>query len=284
MQGSSRTSILLKWVRHSQFLRGNMFQFQGNLTWWTNTSSLVSFLQDNRKLKFMNKTHSKLKIQLFGIEPKCRSIITGFEHYSSTCSQLVPISLLCVEKKSAESLHEVQSTCWRLSKAHSSSLLHTPLPFISHEWRCLTTWQGPLTPSQECSVGAWLLQLLEAALEPHLHPLSLRVSLTWGTATPAAHDHDQHSWSTLSRNRKQLRSVSLRTQEHPSFSFHNCHEPQQPQLSTSFSHKFLFCSEDVQQNWLELHKPSPPLLEQGHPSSHPTNPPSLLLFHYCIQK
>lgn len=100
-QGSSTTSILLKWVRNRQFLRENMFKFQGNLTWWTNTSSLVSFLQDKRKLNFINKMHSKLKIQLFGTKAKCKSIITGFQHYSSTCYQLVPISLLCVGKRSA---------------------------------------------------------------------------------------------------------------------------------------------------------------------------------------
>lgn len=209
MQGSSTTSVLLKWVRHSQFLKGNIFQFQGNLTWWTNTSSLVSFLQDKKKLKFVNKTHSKLKIQLSGTEPKCRPIITGFEHqpYSSTCSQLVPISLLCVEKRSAGSLHEVQSTCWRFSKAHCSSLLHTSLSFTSHQWRCLNTWQWPLTPSQWCSAGDWLLQLLEAALplplEPHLHSLSLKVSLTWGTATPSAPEGSTVRQASVSPLRKQ---------------------------------------------------------------------------------
>lgn len=94
-------------------------------------------------------------------------------------------------------------------------------------------------------------------------------------------------WSPLSRNRKQLRSVSLRTQEHPSFSMTLAELPNQAQLSTSLSEKFLLCSEDAQQiplHWLELHKPSPPLLRHGHPSSHHTNHPHCgVKFHYCME-
>lgn len=290
MQGSSTTSVLLKWVRHSQFLKGNIFQFQGNLTWWTNTSSLVSFLQDKKKLKFVNKTHSKLKIQLSGTEPKCRPIITGFEHqpYSSTCSQLVPISLLCVEKRSAGSLHEVQSTCWRFSKAHCSSLLHTSLSFTSHQWRCLNTRHsllssGALRETGYCSFWKqlclchWSLTYIPSASkflspEEQQHHLPLKAALS---------DKPQF---LLSGNRKQLGSVSTGTHEHPSFSMTLAELPQLPwartttaqyQLQSEFSILLWRVTTETPLRWLELHKPSPPLLKHGHPSSHHTNPPSL---------
>lgn len=90
--------------------------------------------------------------------------------------------------------------------------------------------------------------------------------------------------SPLSGNRKQLRSVSTGTHEHPSFSMTLAELLQLPwartttaqyQLQSEFSILLWRVTTETPLRWLELHKPSPPLLKHGHPSSHHTNPPSL---------
>lgn len=244
---------------------GNMFQFQGNLTWWTKTSSLVSFLQDNRKLKFMNEIHSKLKMQLFGTEPKCRAIVTGFEHYSSTCSQLVPISLLCVGI-SAGSSHKVQSTCWRFSKALSAahpSILHIPSMEMFEHPSLLPC--SVLGETGCCSFGKQLCPCHWSS-----HPLSLNASLTWGTATPAAHENSsglckEPAAPSPQHDPGRASTAAMSPNSHSSV----------PASVRSFYSALKRYNRDTLALLRAAQASSSSLLKHGHASSHHTNPPSL---------
>lgn len=149
------------YIGHAQQV-SERFQFQGSLTWWTNTSSLVSFLQDNRKFKFMYETHTKLA-------QFTNSIVWGrdnrelsrqlaiFRHHpcSSTCSQLIPYSLTAWSKKIVRWLVQGSEHTLKSLKSHMKAFFLPPAhptPFTSRR-RCLkNTWQRPVNHFWQCSV------------------------------------------------------------------------------------------------------------------------------------
>lgn len=113
----------------------------------------MSFLQDNRKLKFVNKMPSKLKIQLFGTEPKCRPIITGSSSYQLTvCRKEISRQLTQCKAHAEGSVRHIPPTA-----AHPS-IPHIPLTEM-FEHLTVTTHSFPSSAGWENGCCSFWKQL-----------------------------------------------------------------------------------------------------------------------------